>query len=538
MRFTGFLIRLSLTLVFVGTTALAPGCASTKNVMNKATFGLVGNKDDGAKEQKRAEKKQKEAEKRTAKKEKKAQKKTRKAEKRTAKAQSEDTKRGFWNKATFGLVGDESNDKAAKKEAKRQAKQDKKAQKQAAKKEKKAQEQARKNQKQIAKAEKSDDSSEQAEKPERGFWNKATFGLVGGKSEDKAAKKEAKRQAEQEKKAQKQAAKQEKKAREQAAKDEKKAQEQARKEQKQMAKAEKSDDSSGQAEKSERGFWNKATLGLVGGDSEDKADKKEAKRQAEQEKKAQKQTAKDEKKAQEQAAKDEKKAQKQAEKEQKQMAKAESESSEEAEQSEQPKRGLMSKLTLGLVGGGNKEHEEANAQTVEEEMPASTPEPPVPMPSGEDESDVQSASAMTPDARKLAKLPFETSISYDSMSASGKQQAVASRATYSKHDFGITDLGDVRIAVRGMTFDGGTKGGRVIISSEDRAKAAGTAGIGNESFSFQYEKGSTNCSFGTIHFSIEQGVITIGGRTVPMGKGHKLVILDEQGAVEGVYDID
>ncbi len=463
MRFTGLMVRLTLALVFVGTTVLAPGCASTKNVMNKATFGLVGNKDDGAKEQKRAEKKQKEAEKRAAKEEKKAQKKARKAEKRTAKAQSEDSERGFWNKATFGLVGDESN--------------------------------------------------------------------------DKAATKEAKRQAEQEKKAQKQAAKQEKKAQEQAAKDEKKAQEQARNEQDQMAKAGEAGDSPERAEKSERGFWNKATFGLVGSDSKDK----DAEQEAEQSKKAQKQTAKEEKQAQEQAAKKEKKAQKQAEKyekEQKQMAKSESESPEAAEQTEQPKRGLMSKLTFGLVGGDAKGREEAETRTVEEEMPASTPEPPVAMPSGDDESDAQPATALTPEARKLAKLPFETSISYDSMSASGKQQAVASRATYSKHDYGITDLGDVRIAVRGMTFGGGTKGGRVIISSEDRAKAAGTAGIGNESFSFQYEKGSTNCSFGTIQFSIEQGVIAIGGRTVPMGKGHKLVILDEQGAVEGVYDID
>jgi hypothetical protein len=487
MRSTGFWSQFPLALIVIGVAVSGPSCASTKNVMNKATFGLVGAEDDAARDQKRAAKEQEDAEKQAAKEQKKAE-----------------TDRGFLSKATFGLAGGESEEKAAKKEAKREAEAQKKAEKQAAKEQKKADKQAREQEKQMANApsDRSNPSDSQDE-PKRGFMSKATFGLVGGDSEEKAAKKEAKRQAEEQKKAEKQ-----------AAKEQKTVEKQAREQEKQMANAQsdQSDPSSTQ-EEPKRGFMSKATFGLVGGDSEEKAAKKEAKRQADEQKKAEKQARKDEK----------------------QMAKAQTDSSEPSDSPEKPKRSLMSKLSFGLVGNDGSDN--TDQQTVENEMPVSTPEPPVAMPAGDSGQNIEPASAMGGDAQKLAKLPFETEVSYDALSASGKQQAVASRVTYSKHGYGITDLGDVRIAVRDMTFSGGTRGGRIIISSEDRAKAAGTAGIGNETFAFDYAKGVTACTFGTIQFTIATGVIMIDDQSVPMGQGHKLVVVDAQGNVEGVYAI-
>ena len=498
MRPTEFWMRTLTVLVLAGVLALYPGCASTKNVMNKATFGLVGGSDeasaDASDEQKRAakeERKQQEAAEKQAKKDAKAAKKEQERQEKEASGE-----RGFMSKATFGLVGS-SEEKAAKKEAKRQAKEEKKARERAEEEQKEAEEQARKDEKAAQKGE------------ERSLMSKATFGLVGGDSEEKAAKKEAKRQAKEEKKAQERAEEEQEKADKQARK-------QAKAEQKQAEDV--AEPAEAEEPKAERSLMSKATFGLVGGDSEEKAAKKEAKRQA-----------KDEEKAQERAEEEQEEAEKQARKEQK--------AAQEAEQPEE-KRGLMSKLTFGLVGGkGEDAPEEGTGAAVEQEMPASTPEPPVAMPGADAQFDVQPATALSGDAQKLARLPFETVVTYDSTSASGKPQAVASRSTYSKHGFGITDLGDVRIAVRDMEFDGGTKGGAIVISSEDRAKASGRAGIGNESFNFDYAKGVTSCTFGTIQFTVQQGVLTIGGRTVPMGKGHKLVVLDGQGNVEGVYAI-
>ncbi|MCC6695542.1 MAG: hypothetical protein IT365_07920 [Candidatus Hydrogenedentes bacterium] len=560
----------ALVLVLAGVLALNPGCASTKNVMNKATFGLVGgNAEDSANasdEQKRAakeERKQQEAAEKQAKKDAKAPKKEQKRQEKEAAGE-----RGFMSKATFGLVGG-SEDKAAKKEAKRQAKEEKKADERAEEEQEKAEKQARKEEKAAKKGE------------ERGLMSKATFGLVGGDSEEKAAKKEAKRQAKEEKKNAERAEEEQEKADKQARK-------QAKAEQEQAEKASEEADEP----KSERGLMSKATFGLVGGDSEEKAAKKAAKRQAKEEKKAAERAEEDQEEADKQARKqakaeakqaedaseeveepksdrsfmskatfglvggdsEEKTAKKEAKRQEKEEEKAaeraeeeqeeaekqarkEEEAAQEAQQPEE-KRGLMSKLTFGLVGGkGEDKAAEGAEETVAQEMPASTPEPPVAMPGADAQFDVQPASALSGDAQKLARLPFETAVSYDSTSAGGKPQAVASRSTYSKHGYGITDLGDVRIAVRDMEFNGGTKGGAIVISSEDRAKAGGRAGIGNETFNFDYAKGVTTCTFGTIQFTVQQGVLTIGGRSVPMGKGHKLVVLDAQGNVEGVYAI-
>lgn len=523
MRSTGFWTRILFALVFVATVVWGPGCASTKDVMNKATFGLVGSADDASQEQKRAAKEQEKAEKQAAKEQKKAEKQAREDEKRMAKAESAETEsdpeRGFMSKATFGLVGG-NEDKAAKKEAKRQAEEQKKAEKQAAKERKQAEKQASDDEERLSKAE----SAEPETEADRGFMSKATFGLVGGDSDAKAAKKEEKRAAEDQKKAEKQAAKEQKRAEEQAEKEQKQAAKQAREKEEHVAAA---DSDPGESQKdSERSFMSKATFGLVGGSSEEKAAKK-----------AEKQAVEDQKKSEKQARKEQEQAEKQARKEEKASAKADGESAE-GESPETPKRSLMSKLTFGLVGDGDSDNQDGESDAVEAEMPVSTPEPPVPMAGSDSTGNVQSASAMSGEFQKLARLDFETEVSYDSVSASGKQQAVASRSTYSKHGYGITDLGDVRIAVRDMTFSGGSRGGRVIISSDDRAPARGTAGIGNESFTFDYAKGVTACTFGTVQFTIATGVILIDGQSVPMGQGHKLVVVGSNGTVEGVYAIE
>jgi len=132
-------------------------------------------------------------------------------------------------------------------------------------------------------------------------------------------------------------------------------------------------------------------------------------------------------------------------------------------------------------------------------------------------------------------MPFNTAIDLSTKSATGKGQATASRETYSKNGYGITDLGDVRIAVRDMKFDSESRAGGVIISSDDRAAAGGKAGTGNDAFIYEYAKGVTAVQFGTVTFTISNSVISIGGKSVPIGQGKKLVVVDQQGNVLGAY---
>jgi len=394
----------------------------------------------------------------------------------------------------------------------------------------------------------------------------ATFGLVGDKENIQKAKeeKQAKKQAEREREQQKKADKQERKRARKEAEKQEKAEKKARKQAKNEVKEESKDKPEPSEPKQKRGFWNKATFGLVGGG--DKADEKKevatapepaekgSKKEAKQARKQEKEAAEQEKKAEKRARKE---ARKQAErdaeaaedqaKQERKAAKAEGKAAEE-QKPEKEKRGFWSKATFGLVGGGKKEEaaedakpEEAKAQP--EQATAAT-EPGV----KEAESvDTAKADTAAPPAepptpirgehRGLAKISFKTEVSKEGETRSGLAKLLASRRTYSENGYGICDLGDVRIAVKGMTFPGEARAGGVVIQSDERGVAAGKSGRGNDAFAFQYEKGVTTCVFGTIKFTISKAVLSIDGHDVAMGTGHKLVVVNDSGKVDAVYNI-
>lgn len=504
---------------------MAPGCASTKNVMNKATFGLIGGSqgpDDQSSEAKaerkareKEEKQQREAEKRAAKDEERARKAAAKEE------QQSEEKPGLMSRMTFGLVGGDRQSEADKQIAA----------------DTKAAERAQRRQ---------DEEAREREKRDA-----------------KAAKRQQEQEEEARKKKEKLAAKEEKAKEKRAAKSES-SQVQA------MVSPDESASSAVPAQeqpKEKRTLMSRMTFGLVGGKKSDQAVESEAMGQSEtpaastesttstpptseeptkEEKKAAKRAEKEQRDSEQQAKKDAERAEKEQQKQ------AEAEQAEETSTVTEPKekRTLMSRMTFGLVGGKKQE----SSDTSEPSDTANTPtdaaastepvEPTLPpeqlaMAAPRDvQYDVQSASALDGEAQKLAKMPFKTTYDLSTKSATGKGQATASRETYSKNGYGITDLGDVRIAVQGMTFDGESRAGGVIISSDERLPAAGKAGAGNSAFIYEYAKGVTAAQFGTVNFTIANSVINIGGKSVPIGQGKKLIVVDGQGNVIGAYSVE
>jgi hypothetical protein len=96
----------------------------------------------------------------------------------------------------------------------------------------------------------------------------------------------------------------------------------------------------------------------------------------------------------------------------------------------------------------------------------------------------------------------------------------------------------VRIAVQGMTFDGQSRAGGIIISSDERLAAGGKSGTGNNTFNYEYARGVSAVQFGTVSFTIAKSVISIGGKSIPIGQGKKLVVVDGQGNVIGAYSAE
>jgi hypothetical protein len=503
--------------------------------MNKATFGLVGNDerpDASAEKEAKAERKarekeerqQREAEKRARRDEEKARKAAEKEEK--SQQAGAKPKRGLMDRMTFGMIGgrsesDEANDqeKLAKAEAKkreRAEKEEKKKAEKTAKQEKEAEERAAKSDAEQARAE----EKETGEK--RGWMDRMTFGLAGGdkksdedKDQEKLAKAEAKEKARAEKEARKQQEREEKQA--------KAAEKREAKEQKAAGRASDNAESDVEGPGEKRSMMSRMTFGLVGGKKEKTEEVVEPDSPAEA---ASVETSQPE--VSEAAG-----------------AKETATEPAVAEGTPKEKRGLMSRMTFGLVGGGDKKdmHEEMpvggeSGAASAVAQPALSPEQLAMAAPTNVAYDVQPASAMGTEERKLAKLPFKTVIDLSTKSASGRPQATASRETYSRAGYGITDIGDVRIAVKDMTFNNESRAGGIVISSDDRAPAGGKSGIGNESFVFEYARGVTACTFGSVQFTISKSVINIGGKSIPIGQGRKLVVVDQQGNVLGAYAAD
>ncbi len=405
--------------------------------------------------------------------------------------------------------------------------------------------------------------------------NKATFGLVGDKqkiADEKAEKKQHEQEKKQEKKDREQKAYADKQARKRAreeAKAQQKADEKAARDAKKQAKNESKPVAGekvaeAEPETTKRSFWNKATFGLIGSsgakakesdqESEEKSPSKEEKRAA---KDAKKQEARDRKDAEKQAKQDKKAQKKQAEADRKQ-AKKEEKAAKKAEKSdaqqpeeastaaEQPKqkRTLLSRATFGLVGGKKvekNEKEETEKSAPLENATSDTKEAaPVKTAKATEPAVTTPEEPKTPipgEHRGIAHATFHTEVMTVGQTASGLPKVEVSRRTYSQSGYGITDLGDVRIAVKGMTFPGETRAAGVVVQSDERGVAAGKSGKGNESFAFEYGKGVTNCTFGKIKFTISKGVLNIDGHDVPIGKGRRLVVVDENGKVAAVYNI-
>jgi hypothetical protein len=519
-------MKLFLFLVAIA-VLVGPGCSTSKKVLNKATFGMVGAEEDdeaaaAAKAEAKEAKEQERAEKKRRKEEKKAEERARKqAEKEEPEVYvSEGKDRSWANTLTFGLVGSKDPDEKARKQAAREAEQEEKR--------------ARKAEKQARKAEK------EAEERER--------------KEAKRAEEEAKRQAKREQKAAEEAAKQAEREEEQASKE---------------AEASRAEEQEGE----KRGWASRLTFGLVGGKPETE------------EERAQREAAEAEKKAEKEAARQAKRERKEAADAQKDIPEPDEDmileadtvseeevaveeaapadavvSAEEVEpaeeavpeeepflerepegEEEKPKRTLTSKLTFGLFGDKKGEDIPDDASAEAELSPKAArkaeKKEQKQLARAAEESRKEAIAALPAEVRKLGKLPFNTSVR-DEEQWSGEMIRIADRESYSEDGYGICDVGDVRIAVEGMTFDGRWRTGRIVIDSSEEGEREGSSGIGNRRFTYKYSEGVSRCTFGSISFSIAECRLTIGGVDVPIGEGRHLVLVAPDGNVSGSYVIE
>ncbi len=134
---------------------------------------------------------------------------------------------------------------------------------------------------------------------------------------------------------------------------------------------------------------------------------------------------------------------------------------------------------------------------------------------------------LTEQERTVVDLPFETSLSTDGVSAS--------RRTYCNGNYGISDIGPLRIAVNDLTFSGKSSSESIKVRpSRLFGGGGGSTGTGNRRFTYTKEGDRTLCTFGGHEFSFVDGKMMIGDATISFEKT-TTVFLSREGQLQKIF---
>ena len=142
----------------------------------------------------------------------------------------------------------------------------------------------------------------------------------------------------------------------------------------------------------------------------------------------------------------------------------------------------------------------------------------------------------------VVALPFNTALRANGHSAS--------RRTYCHGNYGISDIGLLRIAVKDVVFSGtsssssirvrsSTKWYRMLLPSRwtsKKASGSGATGTGARRFTYKYggKRGHTLCTFGGINFSFVDGQALFGNVAVSF-KEPTTVFFSSEGQLEKIF---
>ncbi|MBD3265198.1 hypothetical protein GF373_00890 [bacterium] len=109
-----------------------------------------------------------------------------------------------------------------------------------------------------------------------------------------------------------------------------------------------------------------------------------------------------------------------------------------------------------------------------------------------------------------------------------------SRETYCHGNYGITELGKVRLAVRGLKFSGSSNSTSIPVYPTSSGTKSGITGTGNRKFVYDFNGFESVCHFGGYKFTVKNGFLYWGGTPIQVNVASVLFI-DEKGRAEKVY---
>lgn len=115
---------------------------------------------------------------------------------------------------------------------------------------------------------------------------------------------------------------------------------------------------------------------------------------------------------------------------------------------------------------------------------------------------------------------------------------VSNRITYSVGNYGVTEFGNVRLAVEGKPFSGRSSGFLLLATkSSDGSDIFSRTGVGNRRFENRTIAGGSACKFAGLSFEIFHGKLRLLDRTVPVDDKPKLIIVNSKGKIDDLVEL-
>jgi hypothetical protein len=114
---------------------------------------------------------------------------------------------------------------------------------------------------------------------------------------------------------------------------------------------------------------------------------------------------------------------------------------------------------------------------------------------------------------------------------------ISSRITYSVDNYGVSELGNIRLAIEGKPYTGNSSSGPILLSGTVDGEAQGASGAGNRRFTYQTIDGGSACTFADISFEIVNGKLSVLGQSFSVDARPTLIVVDDEGSIAGVVDL-
>lgn len=120
---------------------------------------------------------------------------------------------------------------------------------------------------------------------------------------------------------------------------------------------------------------------------------------------------------------------------------------------------------------------------------------------------------------QLETMPLKSSVS-----VSG-EDITSTRHTFSVGSYGVTDVGNLRLAFEDLSFSGSSSGGVTLATDSTSSGGGGHTGVGNRRFEVNGIPHGSQCKFGGVTFKLVEGKLVFGGESIDATGQPSLVLI-------------